>query len=92
MENISGANTFSGAVTIPTTASVIGNDDPANTLTLSNAAFTNTAGFDAVGAGPITISGVISGAGAMNEVGVGGVLNLTAVDIDGRASGDRREN
>jgi len=73
LENVTGANTVSGTITIAN-AAVIGNDDTANTFVLS--AITNTGGFATTGPGNITINGAIS-ANAVTAAGTGN-LTLTA--------------
>ncbi len=82
LENVAGPNSWSGALTI-SNAATIGNDDPANPLTIS-AAMTNTGGFVTVGtggtgqagSGGVAITGAITGTGAM-QAGPGSTLLFT---------------
>ena len=76
--NLSGTNTFAGAVTLAT-ASTIGSADAAGLLTLSGGIVNGGTLVTTIGPGDITESGVISGTGGLtvNQTTATGVLTLS---------------
>ena len=78
LQNISGANTFSGDITL-TAASKIGIEDGSLTLSGGVAGDTFAVSLFTESSGTLNISGIISGSGAISKTGAG-IVNLSGTN------------